>query len=223
MRIALLVLIISFNSFAEIFPSKLERLSKRFFSRKLELKTSKTSVIVSKEDNICLRRQIEWWLGEYKKMDSSEREAVKSFFINFEQININPAVLTGQVSRTLYNLRFERCYDSSMGDVVGMGNPFRDCDIYLKRIGSDPEVLTGTIPTTQVLMVNKKFNFTMQYLIQNTKTVNLYAHQARVYNEVNSMDSEAFKQYVKEGRITRLDDSYERVGACDLKSLKQFQ
>lgn len=220
MKLGLLVFMLSLNSFAGLIPSKIERLSKKFFSRQIDVETS---VIIAKEvskgNHICLRKQFEMWINEYNEMDSSHQNQVKSFFAPLDQVIINQPILSGQVSKTEYDLRYERCYDSSVGDLAGIGTPFRDCDIYLKTIGSNAEVLSGNLPLTQASTMNTKLDFTMQYLNHLTRTINLYTSSPKVYNDVNSVDSEAYRNYVREGRITRLGDDDQVIPECDFKDL----
>lgn len=221
MRLALLVFALSFNSFAGIFPTKIERLSKKFFVKKLDIETPIViAKEVVKEKNICVKEQLELWIKEYKEMDSNLQGEVKSFFSHLDQVTINQPILSGQLSNTNYELRYERCYMSSMGDMAGMGTPFRDCDIYIKRIGRDAEVMNGNRPASQAVIMNMKLDLSMQFMNQNIRTITMSARSAKVYRDVESMNSEIYKNYVKEGRITKWNDYTKIIPRCDFKTLR---
>lgn len=221
MKLVLFIFVLSFNSFAGIFPTKIERLSKKFFVKKLDVQTK---VVIDsqtiKEKNLCVKEQLELWIKEYKDMDSNLQGEVKSYFSHLDQVTINRPILSGQLSNTVYELRYERCYMSSMGDLAGMGTPFRDCDVYLKRIGRDPEVMNGNRPVTQASILNMKLDLTMQYMNQDIKTVVMSTRSAKVYNEVQTMDSEVYKNYVNIGKIKKWGDYTRVIPRCDFKTLR---
>lgn len=219
MKLAILVFALSFNAAAGIFPTKIERLTKRFFVKKLDVQTKvviNQEVIDSKDE--CIKEQLKSWIKEYKEMDGNLQGEVKSFFAHLDQVNLNKPVITGVLSNTNYDLRFERCYYVH----AGRGGARRECDTYVKQIGKDPEVMSGNLPSSKIPMINMKLDLNLQYMNQNIRTITMNTGSARIYREINSMDSEAYKFYLKTGGVRLWSDRTQVIPRCDLKTLRSI-
>lgn len=222
MRLAFLIFVLSLNSFAGIFPSKIERLSKKFFVKKLDVDTKiviNPEVITNK--NVCVKDQLKLWLKEFKGMDSNTQSEVKSFFTHLNQVTINEPVMSGEFLDVLYNLRYERCYMNSFGGVYGMGYPRQDCDVFIKQIGKTLNATSiGSLPVTNISVSNMNLDFNMEFSKHHVRTITMNTNSFKVYKEVDSRDSDIYKNYVKDGRIKEWSDKEKITPDCDFKTLK---
>jgi len=234
-----LVLFLSFNLQLEFahgslfnFKTKLERKSKRLFTKKLGIET----ISLSDKHDACALEQVKKWIHEYRRLDKNQKETLKQKFSAYKKINITSTITTAKLEGERYYLHFSPCYYYRTGrpnfavcSGLGYGGgmyPWPTWSYYedLKSIG-EKITLTGKKPKTKI--INQKdeatINIEPQKLVDLTTAKFWHTYNFYTYTRVQKLNDDEFNYGLNNFLIVYLGEEQPTHDTqCGLISLKDF-